>query len=473
MVNGLTALIAGLLTMFGIAAVLFALDPLLLLFVLLAAVPGLAAALINSRASYAFEYAMTAESRERAYLVDLLTDRQAAKEVRLFELAPHLRSRYERLTATRLRHLRRFLRERLRVNLVATLAAAAGIGLALAALIAFLARGRIDVATAVTAGLAMQQLSSRLPAITGSIGNLVESGMFVDDYQRFLSLVPAHAFAHESSAKGGTRAGEPVQLAVEHVSFRYPGSPRLALDDVSLEVQPGEVVALVGENGSGKTTLVKLICQLYRPASGTIRWQGVDTASLPPEQVRSDITVLFQDFLQYQLPAKDNIVFGRVERSEEAEAIVAAAQQAGAHDFLARLPDAYDTRLGLEFLGGHELSIGQWQRLALARAFFRASGLLILDEPTASLDPRAESELFAQIRGLYAGRSVLLISHRFSSVRSADRIYVLESGRVTERGSHGDLIAAGGHYAELFNLQAAAYLDESAETTAGRPRSPA
>jgi ATP-binding cassette, subfamily B, bacterial len=462
MVTGLSQLIGAVLTTGAIAGVLLLLSPLLLLAVTLGALPALAAAIRNSRANYAFEYAMTHESRERAYMLNLVTTRAAGKEVRLFGLSSHFRQRYRDLTDERLRQMRIFLRQRLRVSLLGGLASAIGLGLALVTLVLMLANDLISVATGLTAGIAMQQLALRLSAITGNVTRLIEAGMFLDDYRAFLSLAPG---APEPEERTAPVTPTPLdRVRVEDVSFMYPGAQRPALDHVDLHVDPGEIVALVGANGSGKTTLVNIICQLYRRHTGRVFWNGIDAATLPPSAIASDLTVLFQDYLQYHLTALDNIVFGRIERPMRIEDAIAAASQVGIDDYLAQLPDGYHTRMGLEFHGGHELSGGQWQRLALARAFYRGGRFLILDEPTASLDPRAEAELFEQMRRLAEGRSVLLVSHRFSSARAADRIYVLDAGRVVETGSHDELMAEGGQYAELFTLQARAYLHEGIST---------
>jgi ATP-binding cassette subfamily B protein len=461
-VSSINALAMSLLTSIGIGIALMTMHWSLLPLVAAAAVPVLIATLYNSRQAYDFEYQWTPRGRERMYLLELLVGKDPAKEVRVFGASSFLRRRFDALTQERVSRLRDFLRQRLKVAMTGTIGGALGAAIALGMLVWLVAANRISVATAVTAGVAMQLLISRFAAMTRGLGNLVESGMFLDDYRAFLSqeVIPPASHAADD---GALPTGVPRRfegLRVEGVSFTYPNTEALVLDDISLKVDPGEVVALVGENGSGKTTLVKLICQLYRPQTGHILWNGVDASQLDPEILRKDFTVIFQDFIKYQLTVSENIVMGRVERPHGVEEVTEAARHASAHDFIARLPHGYETRLGRQFYGGHELSVGQWQRLALARAFFRGGSFLVLDEPTAALDPRAEYELFSQMQALTEGRSVLLVSHRFSSVRNANRIYVLQSGRVTESGTHAQLMARGGMYAELFTLQAAAYLGE-------------
>jgi ATP-binding cassette subfamily B protein len=458
MVTSLVTLTTGITTAIGIGFALFTIEPLLVALVALAGIPLMLATLYNSGQAYQFEYGMTPNARERAYLMELLTGRDSAKEVRAFGSQRFLRQRYDALTDERIDRLRIFLKQRLKVAMVGTFGTSVGTAAALGALAVLLANGCISVADAVTAGAAMPLLAARITAMTGSIGKLVEAGMFLDDYSKFLELAPIENGTPPKPARPRPERSGPGSLEVENVSFVYPNTDTRVLDDVSLRINPGEVVALVGENGSGKTTLVKLICQLYAAQEGRVLWNGVDASTLAAEDLQDDMTVIFQDYVQYHLSARDNIGLGRVERPPTPADVEGAAMQAGAHELLSALPSGYDTRLGRQFYGGHELSIGQWQRIALARAFFRGGSFLVLDEPTASLDPKAEHELFEQMRGLSAGRSVLLVSHRFSSVRSADRIYVLEGGRVTESGTHEELVEHGGHYADLFRLQAAAYL---------------
>jgi ATP-binding cassette subfamily B protein len=439
----------------GVFVVLLLLQPILVPLVILIFIPRWVATSRNSRGFYSFMRQVTAVDRLRLYFLHVLTSRELAKDVRAFSLAGFLRGKFDEAYAHRLRELRKHLRTR---HLTA-LAGSIGGSTALISVLGFLgymvASGRMNFATAAAAAAAMVVLNQTMQVGTMSLGNLYESALFLEDHASFLALKPMVEAARPTGAapKGFSR------LLVNDVHFRYPDSSTEALRGVSIEIGRGEVVALVGENGSGKTTLAKLLCSLYSPDSGRITWDDTDIATVDPDQVRRSVAVIFQDFAHWMLTARDNIAVGAVERREDLDAIREAAVRAGADEFLASLPNGYETFLGREFENGVELSIGQWQRVALARAFFRDTPLIVLDEPTAALDPRAEYALFSRIRQLSQGRSVLLISHRFSSVRSADRIYVLKQGGVVESGSHDSLMATNGLYAELFNLQASAYLE--------------
>jgi ATP-binding cassette subfamily B protein len=246
-------------------------------------------------------------------------------------------------------------------------------------------------------------------------------------------------------------------FSVEGVSFRYPTSDRPVLEDVQFTIGPGEVVALVGDNGSGKTTLAKLLCRLYDPTAGRIAVDGVDLRELDPVALRREISVIFQDYVHYPLSARENIWIGDVEADPLSAAVIRAAEQAGAAPLIARLPRGYDTILGGQFEDGVELSVGEWQKVALARAFLRDAQLVILDEPTSSMSARAEAEVFEAMRGLLDGKAALLVSHRFSTVRMADRICVLEQGRIVEQGTHDELVRLGGTYAGMYEQQARRY----------------
>lgn len=454
MVFGLQGLGRSMAGSIGAAAALLTVAPLLVPVALLALIPGWVASGRRGRALYHFSFIMTPRDRERGYLAGLLTGRDPAKEVRAFGLAGFLRARHDRLYDERVAEMRRVSTRQLRGMAIADLVTAGTLAAAIGVVLWLAVSGHLALSSAAAGTAALVMLGGRLAFAGQSAGMLQESAMFIDDFLAFTALAPPSP-GHERAPGGEPGSFGPI--VAEKVTFSYPGSERVALRDVSLRVEPGEVVALVGANGSGKTTLAKLLAGLYLPSSGRVCWAGRDTREVDRRSLLGHAAVVFQDFIRYALSAGDNIALGRHERAADMAGIVRAAECSGADEDIVALPSGYETLLGPAFIDGTDLSTGQWQRVALARTFFRDAPLVILDEPTAALDAKAEHELFARIGELFAGRSVLLISHRFSTVRSADRIYVLHEGCVVESGTHEELVAAGGTYAELFALQASPY----------------
>ena len=455
MVFGLQGLGRSVAGAIGAGVALLAVAPLLVPVALLALIPGWLASHHRGRAFYRFGFVMTPRDRERAYLASLLSARDPAKEVRAFGLAGFLRARHDRLYDERITEMRRISGRQLRVMVVADLASAVTIGGAIAGILWLTASHRLALSSAAAGAAALVLIGQRLAFAGQSAGMLQESAMFIDDFLAFTEQAPRVESRRPGSPEPDPGWSGPIEA--EGVTFSYPGSERVALRGVSLRIEPGEVVALVGANGSGKTTLAKLLAGLYLPSEGRVCWDRRDTRDVDRRQLLAHTAVVFQDFIHYSLSAGDNIALGRHERAGDRAAIVQAAERAGADKDIAGLPEGYNTLLGPAFIDGTDLSTGQWQRVALARTFFRDAPLVILDEPTAALDAKAEYELFARIGELFADRSVLLISHRFSTVRSASRIYVLNEGCLVESGTHEELMAAGGTYAELFSLQALPY----------------
>ncbi len=442
-------------TAVALVGVLIVIQPELVLIAVTSAVPILVTSAAASRRLFVAAVSMVRMDMARRYVCQLLTSRSSAKEVRLFEMASFLREKNRSLFEQRMTILRRTMRK----NAITAGAGGALTGTGIAASAAFLVTavgsGRVSVASAATAVAALVQLNALLTAISANVSQVYSNALFFDDYQIFchearaLQRVPA-------SALPSVKTLDHIEL--RNVSFRYRDGRRPALDDVSIDIRRGEVVALVGPNGSGKTTLAKVLCGLYQPSDGSVVCDGSVIDESSAVAYRNRIAVVFQDFGRYQFTLAENISFSVDNDGPARRRVVDAATLSGVQSFVPSLPLGYDTELSRELTDGTDLSGGQWQQVALARAFYRNAPLVILDEPTASLDAMAEERLFETIRTMFLGRAVLLISHRFSTVRSADRVYVLERGRLTETGTHDSLLAHGGTYAQMYNLQAAPYL---------------
>lgn len=452
--QALLSAIGGVAVTVSVGAALAAIHPALLGLLVLGGLPLLVTNRRESRLEFDFSVRQTYPMRERGYLSIILTGRPEAKEIRAFGLGPSLRARFDRLYGRYQEDLAHHLRRRTVLSLIGNFVSALVVAVTLFTVVWLIADGAMTVAQAGAAIVAIRMLQGQVQGLLGSIQSIFEAGLFLDDVDAFMELGPS-----ADDEEAGAPAPDPFEtIATEGVRFTYPGSEVEALRGVDVTIRRGQVVALVGENGSGKTTLAKILAGLYDPTGGAVRWDGQDMRSLDRASVRERVAPIFQDFVRYAFSATDNVAVGDVDAPADPERVRTAARRAGADGFLSGLPRGYDTMLSRLFRDGRDLSGGQWQRVAIARAFYRDAPLIILDEPTASLDPRAEHELFESLRQVLAGRTAVFISHRFSSVRSADHIYVLDEGAVVEHGTHDALMDEGGLYADLFALQADAYL---------------
>lgn len=432
--------------------VLFA--PWLLLLLLAAILPVFFGETKFALLNYSMLFRYTPERRELDYLRYLGASNESAKEVRIFGLGNHLversRALFERFYAeNRALSIRRAWHGTL-LNLVPT----SGYYAAYAFLLAKALGGGLSVGDLTLMAGAFSRSRSIVESLVSGVVGISEQALFIKDLFDFFETNPTIV-----PPPNALPAPRPIRsgFLFRNVSFSYLGGSRPVLDNVTFEFTPGERIALVGENGAGKTTLVKLLARLYDPTEGKILLDGVDLREYSVEDLRREIGVIFQDYMRYDMRAAENIGFGRIERLSDTEQIVTSAEKSLAAEVVAGLAGGYGQMLGRRFEGGVDLSTGQWQKISLARAYMRDAQILILDEPTASLDARAEFSVFQRFVDLTAGKMAVLISHRFSTVRMADRILVLENGRVAEQGSHRQLVALGGKYAELFELQAAGY----------------
>jgi ATP-binding cassette subfamily B protein len=490
LVNSMLQAAQASLSLVALASLLLSLNWAVALVLFAASAPSAALRLRYAGRLYEWRRRRTAGERLSWYLHSLLTGGDYAKEVRMLDLGPTLTTRFRDLRAE-LRHERLDIsRRRSTADSVAQGGATLAIFATYGVLALGTARGTITVGGFVLYYQAFQRGQGWLRDVLNNLANLYEGSLFLGDLFEFLDLeageqgsglmaCPPKPRAQRASGEGGAQdsghgqhAGQGsgirdqgsgtgqhagAMIVFDGVTFTYPGASRPALDDVSFAIAPGQHVALAGENGSGKSTIVKLVCGLYEPTAGRILVDGVDLREWGPAALRRRIAVMFQDYARYQLTARENIGFGDLDAMADEGRLSDAARLAGADGVVEALPKGYETMLGKWFEDGVELSAGDWQRVALARAFLRDAPIVILDEPTSSLDAKVEHEVFGRLRLLARDRTAIFISHRMSTARLADRIYVLAHGRIVEAGTHDELDTLGGAYSTLFRLQAESY----------------
>jgi ATP-binding cassette subfamily B protein len=441
-------------TSFAFSAVLLWYSPLLLALLVIGVIPAFLGESHFAFLTYAKNFHQTPIRRQMDYLRQVGGSKEAAKELKLFNLSDYLTERFRK-------HSRQIYEEdvalsRRRLFWTGLLAILAQLGYYSAYVLSIYRTiaGDYTIGAFALITSAIMQAMSNIQLMFSTASGVADQALFLTDLLAFFEMKP-----HVQSKPNGLRTPRPITRGFEFrdVSFMYPGTTRRVLSNFNFKLSPGERVALIGENGQGKTTVVKLITRLYDPSEGQILLDGVDLREYDLADLHSEIGVIFQDFMRYEMTARENIAIGRVERPHDDEEIEYAAEKSMANGVVAKLRGGYDQMLGRRFEGGVDLSGGEWQKIALARAYLRDAQLLILDEPTASLDARSEFEVFERFAELTFGKMALLISHRFSTVRMADRIVVLEGGRLVEEGTHAQLIALGGRYASMFEMQAASY----------------
>ena len=441
-------------TAIAFSAVLVRYSPLLLALLVLGIVPAFLGESHFAFLSYAKNLRQTPLRRQMDYLRQVGASKEAAKELKLFNLSHYLTERFSAISLQIYHDNVDLNRRRLFWGGLLAILGQLGYYAAYGVSIYRTIQGQYTVGDLTLITTAILQAMSNIQMVFSTASGVADQALFLTDLLAFFAMKP-----RVESVVNGLRVPRPIRRGFEfrNVSFSYPGTTRRVLSDFNFLLAPGERVALIGENGQGKTTIVKLITRLYDPTEGEILLDGVDLRAYDLDDLHAEIGVIFQDFMRYEMTARENIAVGRVEIPHTLEEIEDAAEKSLAASVVAKLQHGYDQMLGRRFEGGVDLSGGEWQRLALARAYLRDAQLLILDEPTAALDARSEMEVFERFSDLTSNKMALLISHRFSTVRMADRIVVLENGRLVEEGTHPQLMAAGGRYASMFEMQAASY----------------
>jgi len=454
MIQATGRLVQEFITTTSLAASIFIFSPWILFALIICTLPTFLSETHFAFLGYSLNSQQTPSRREMEYFRVLGGSKESAKELRLFGLGSFLVDRYRALSNEV--HAQTFVlaRRRLFIGLLFALLGTIGYYGSYAFAIHQTVIGLLSLGTLTLLAGAIAGANSNIQAVLSTFSSIAAQALFLTDLLEFFSVKPK-----VFSKPDAILLPRPILRGFEfkNVSFSYPGSSKLVLNNISFRLEPSERIALVGKNGQGKTTIVKLLTRLYEPTSGQILLDGIDIRDYNLQDLWKEIGVIFQDFMRYELPCSENIAMGRIEERKNSSRIHAAAHKSLADEVIRKLPNRYNQRLGCRFEGGVNLSGGEWQKIALARAYLRDAQLLILDEPTASLDARSEHEVFERFSELTEGKMALLITHRLSTVRMADRILVLENGKIAEQGCHEQLIRIGGGYAEMFELQAASY----------------
>lgn len=442
------------LSLLSLSAGLIVFSPWLMVLLVAAVIPAFLGETHFTTLAYSVLYRWTPQRRLLDYLRMLGASSQSAKEVKIFGLGDHLAQRYSEVSDRIYEDNKKVAVKRASVGFLLNLVSTSGYYGAYAVVLIRTLAGAISIGTFTFLTGAFSRSRMYIEKILQSFTDISDQALYLKDLFEFFEMEPSIR-----SLPGALPAPRPIRSGFEfrNVAFAYPGSSAMVVENINFRLEAQEKIALIGENGAGKTTLVKLLARLYDPTAGQILLDGVDLREYDVEDLRKEIGVIFQDYMRYELLAKENIGFGKIEDLADHARIELAAQKSMAFQVIGKLPNGYDQMIGRRFEGGVDLSGGEWQKFALARAYMRDAQLLILDEPTATLDARAEYEVFRRFAELTKGRMAVLISHRFSTVRMADRILVLQNGRIREQGTHQHLVALGGQYAELFELQTAGY----------------